>query len=774
MREIELRLAVVCFGGISLAVYIHGVTRELAGLVRASERIGAARQGRPQGRLDPVEQVYAGLLTDIGRDRPIRVVIDILSGASAGGVNAVTLARTLAHDLTLEPLRALWLDGADVDALTAERNRAGPFSKLVLRPLLPIARRLALGPSAAAEADFAEKLSRFLRARWFEPPFDGPGLAGRFFDALTAQTPADPHLVAAGVAPSLMPRGVPLDLIVTATDFHGHPRRVTVGDPAWVTERDHRHRLAFAYLHDGTDIRRDDFGPGSLPALAFAMRATSSFPGAFPPAHLAEIDEALAARGLGWPDRQRFVAGCFAAQARGGVDPEKIWLIDGAVLDNKPFGAAIERIPLHPATRPVDRRLIYVDPHPRDHPAPENGHLRAPGFLGAMKAAMTDIPRHEPIRDELEHIAEGNRRAIEIQDALSRTWRRIEARVHDVAGPALDAGSDAAAVAIAREAGHEAARADAGFTYDAYLRLKTGREIEALALLIARMSGMAGDEAAPLAGAARAELIPAVRALAERDGPVTFLRRFDAAFAGRRLRFLLRVVNMIADGSNPPPPDALAALKADLYALLARIERSAGGGGDAVPGLVDLSPDATATAVAEMLALIDATRALDARLAALDAGKGFGLIHRRRLIAAHVGFAWLDVLLLPLLDGAEQDPSQTVGVMRISPDDARLLAPGGAAATLKGIGMQHFGAFFSRAWRENDYLWGRLHGAERMVDLLVDAAAKAGVATPPDPVRAKCRLFRAILEMEAPHLPQAVDLIRDLRIRIDQIEDTRS
>ncbi|MFD0390439.1 DUF3376 domain-containing protein [Tistrella bauzanensis] len=87
--------------------------------------------------------------------------------------------------------------------------------------------------------------------------------------------------------------------------------------------------------------------------------------------------------------------------------------------------------------------------------------------------------------------------------------------------------------------------------------------------------------------------------------------------------------------------------------------------------------------------------------------------------------------------------------------------------------MQHFGAFFSRAWRENDYLWGRLHGAERMVDLLIDAATRAGVTTLPDPLRAKCRLFRAILEVEAPHLPQANALIRELRTRIDRIEDDR-
>ncbi|MFD0390442.1 hypothetical protein ACFQ4K_25700 [Tistrella bauzanensis] len=38
------------------------------------------------------------------------------------------------------------------------------------------------------------------------------------------------------------------------------------------------------------------------------------------------------------------------------------------MLDNKPFGAAIDRIALHPALRPVDRRLIYIDPHPHEVP----------------------------------------------------------------------------------------------------------------------------------------------------------------------------------------------------------------------------------------------------------------------------------------------------------------------------------------------------------------------------------------------------------------------
>ncbi len=36
MREKELRLALVCYGGISLAVYMHGITGEIWRLARAS------------------------------------------------------------------------------------------------------------------------------------------------------------------------------------------------------------------------------------------------------------------------------------------------------------------------------------------------------------------------------------------------------------------------------------------------------------------------------------------------------------------------------------------------------------------------------------------------------------------------------------------------------------------------------------------------------------------------------------------------------------------
>jgi hypothetical protein len=110
MREKELRLALVCFGGISLAVYMHGVSKEILKLVRASRTLHgiADRGGRALARADDVmpagapeydtESVYFDLLRAIGRHVELRVIVDIIAGASAGGINGVMLARSLAHD----------------------------------------------------------------------------------------------------------------------------------------------------------------------------------------------------------------------------------------------------------------------------------------------------------------------------------------------------------------------------------------------------------------------------------------------------------------------------------------------------------------------------------------------------------------------------------------------------------------------------------------------------------------------------------------------------
>ena len=78
-----------------------------------------------------------------------------------------------------------------------------------------------------------------------------------------------------------------------------------------------------------------------------------------------------------------------------------------------------------------------------------------------------------------------------------------------------------------------------------------------------------------------------------------------------------------------------------------------------------------------------------------------------------------------------------------------------------GRNLEHFAAFFSRRARENDYLWGRLHAADRLVDIVVSAGLGARVSADKfNPIKA--RLFRAILEAERPFLSNVRDLIADI------------
>lgn len=85
---------------------------------------------------------------------------------------------------------------------------------------------------------------------------------------------------------------------------------------------------------------------------------------------------------------------------------------------------------------------------------------------------------------------------------------------------------------------------------------------------------------------------------------------------------------------------------------------------------------------------------------------------------------------------------------------------------MKGIQFNSFGAFFSRAYRENDYLWGRLHGAERMIDICV-STLPATVRMKAGRVAAiKRAAFRAILDEEEPRLTAIPALFASLRVEI--------
>src|SRR5690349_17528652 len=137
MKQIEVRLAVVLYGGVSLAVYIHGVTREILNLVRASKLFHANPPSSP-GAAAPAGDstaIYYELLRKLAPEIDLRVVVDLISGASAGGINGVMLGKAIAHDLPLEPHRELWLRNADVTSLSAPGSVLGRVTKAAVAPL---------------------------------------------------------------------------------------------------------------------------------------------------------------------------------------------------------------------------------------------------------------------------------------------------------------------------------------------------------------------------------------------------------------------------------------------------------------------------------------------------------------------------------------------------------------------------------------------------------------------------------------------------------------
>ena len=88
-------------------------------------------------------------------------------------------------------------------------------------------------------------------------------------------------------------------------------------------------------------------------------------------------------------------------------------------------------------------------------------------------------------------------------------------------------------------------------------------------------------------------------------------------------------------------------------------------------------------------------------------------------------------------------------------------------------GFGHFAAFFSRAYRENDYLLGRLHALDRLIDIVCDSAGAECVAGI-DVLALKKRGFTQILDAEEKHLTHSAELIATLRRCIAEIGSERS
>lgn len=762
MKQIEVRLAVVLYGGVSLAVYIHGVTREILNLIRASKNLHAEGAHAAEG--NDSTAVYLDILKSLGPDIDLRVVIDLISGASAGGINGVMLARALAHDLRLESHRELWLQNADVTKLSAPASWWSRALKLPLAPLIDnlLVRRFG---SQVADPETRAKVRRFVQARWFTPPFSGPRFSGWMLDA------CDSMDIGAKPGASLLPPGHRLDLFVTVTDYLGHHHRITLHDPPVVEETEHRRILAFSCRRGLSGELQSEFGPGHVPSLVFASRATASFPGAFMPVTVGEMDDILAARQRDWPARQALLADKLGIETDFELAARNRHFIDGSVVMNKPFSPVIQALGDRPASREVVRRIIYVDPNPH-HDGPQRGGRGAPGFFRTILASLAVIPRNEPIADDLLGIEAWNGRARRMAEILSAADPEVERLVDDIVQADPENPPTIAEVGRYRSAANEAAHRGAGYAYLSYQKLKLRGVCDRLSGLVAALatdSDYTADRATISAAFDRwlaTDPAPPART-------IRFLRGFDVEFRLRRIRFVIRRLNELYRTAGESGVDvgsaAIDDLKGALYEAIERaaprwdpkqyetpVRATARRLAQAAVSGRDLDSD-DLTSLEEALGLIPIDHTLDEIISVM----GFAFlppIARRAVAKAYVGFAFFDLITFPILQWTDMDEINEVLVDRISPDDARGLA---GSVTLRGTSLMSFGAFFNRTWREHDFLWGRLNAAERCLDVIASAVGTRAKSL--DIERARGRLFLAILDSEEAHLLSDPDLIPRLR-----------
>ncbi len=226
----EVRFALVLYGGASLAIYIHGVTQEFFHLVRSTAVDANGQLIVGEAELSGTERVYRKLASAADGTLRTRFLVDIASGTSAGGINAIFLGKAFANGQTLDQVSRLWLDQADIQDLL---NR--------------------------------DKLPRSL--------LSSQTMHTRLMDALAGME--HPSTIA------LQPE---MDVFITATDIQGLELPIELADK---TVFEKRHKNAF-HLRFGEN--ENHFTQDRNPFLAFVARATSAFPFAFEPAFLGNIE----------------------------------------------------------------------------------------------------------------------------------------------------------------------------------------------------------------------------------------------------------------------------------------------------------------------------------------------------------------------------------------------------------------------------------------------------------------------------------------------------
>ena len=539
----EMRFALVLYGGVSLAIYISGVVQEFLHLVRATAPSAPPPTGKtalvPAEQLKSTEKIYRelgqlarfGAQVEAGETTPrdpilTRFVVDILSGSSAGGINGIFLAKALAHELKIDSLSTLWVEQGDIDNLVNDKQSlvGVPDLELVTPPV---------------------SLLNSRRMYW------------QILNALDGMGGDDGEVVATDSR--LVDE---LDLWVTMTDIRGLQLPIDLMDSV-VFEKKYKSVLHFRYATPyaaGVDETRSDFWRRFNPLLAFAGRATASFPFAFDPMLFDDVDWAVdvgqfegryqngGGSSADWaPFFDEIVRG---RSARAPTLPRPDLYRsesfgDGGYLDNKPFTWATATLSRRRADLPVDRRLIYVEPDPggappefRGKPSPDprpwTPSTEKVNVIKNVIAAAHKLPRAETIREDIERLLERNREIARIRgiadlvDGLEVTERLTAAEWSSRPSEALPGGSDP--------------------RYAAYHRLKIDVALDALSDLVSRVVGVeAGSEYASALRCViqawfEATYFEVTGSEVQDDEPrpteAEFLLKFDAPYRVRRLNYL--------------------------------------------------------------------------------------------------------------------------------------------------------------------------------------------------------------------------------------------
>ncbi len=833
MREKELRLALVCFGGVSLAIYIHGVSKEILKLARASKAIHVSADIDHPSRktymypnenvtdIPDTELVYFDILKTFAPEMDIRVIIDTIAGASAGGMNSVFLARAIAHDLNFDHLRHHWLIEADVTNLKGQKKKASKLEKLLTVPLINILSGKFLGKGNLT-SNVREKLPALLNIWDLKPPFDGKHLLKLVYNGLKAMGKVNYH--------SLLPRGHKLELFVTLTDFYGYKRSILLNDPPQISELEHRHTLKFSYFKktssDISSVIKSDFDDNDLASLSFAARATSCFPGAFPPAQLREVDHFFKENGSIWEKKDDFLSNNFKEYSLAGVNPELTSFLDGSILNNKPFDKAIEAIHDRPAFREVSRRLVYIDPNPEKMRSKAAG--APPAMLNTLKGALSDIPMNEPMHDDLQEIHKHNEKVKTIKSVVDSVKPSVEKLVFDVSPKKFRSKTTPAQLSEWRNLASARAVTEAGYSYEAYARLKIRSTVSSLTKIIADIcelppggterrrvfsmlqcwvlkdsvgeSLLYGDISSPNKSglfAWTSSFIRTTSSLSTLPYWVDFIINFDIDYQKRRIQFLIQELNN-QYGKYPEHVDELDDCKMALYEILEEIknasaadklkERTKAHLRNIVTQLIDFSftdeltcprnlahlekhQDDVASILETLLPVfgLDHIRMETDELIATQINNSWNEEFKSNLITSYLGFVFWDVITFSIMGAKSLGEFDEILVNRISPNDDLCLKSDPLEMPLKGTAMRSFGAFFSREDRENDYLWGRLNGAERLIDLLYRQAMAEGITERMPLMELKKRAFNVILDAEAEHLKEVPALFEQLRQRITQL-----